>query len=180
MEHIYAMNSIITRLSKYITDPCQRFMYNNKLGLYRNMDDLRFYRRYYQLSMGKDFDLNNPVTYNEKIQWLKLYDRNPMYTKLVDKAAVKDIVASKIGSNYIVPTLGVYDSFDDIDFNTLPDKFVIKVTHDSGGVIICKDKDSLNINQAKIVINKALKRDYYKDWHEWPYKDVPHRIIIEE
>jgi len=174
------MSKIIHQLHNYITDPCIRFMYNNKMGLYKKMDDRFFYEKYYQLSMGKFLDIDNPVTYNEKIQWLKLYDRNPLYTKLVDKYEVKSIVADKIGDDYIVPTLGIFNSFDEIDFSTLPNKFVIKVTHDSGGVIICKDKTKLDIAGARKTINKALKRDYYLDWHEWPYRDVPKRIIIEE
>lgn len=171
---------ILRAINNYITNPKIRFMYNNKLGLYRKKDDNFFYEKYYRIALKKELNLDNPVTYNEKIQWLKKYDRNPLYTKLVDKYEVKAIVADMIGEEYIIPTLGVYNSFDEIDFSILPDRFVIKVTHDSGGVIICKDKNKLNIANARRVINKALKRDYYLDWHEWPYKDVPKRIIIEE
>lgn len=172
--------SMINKIKNYITNPCIRFMYNNKLGLYRNMSDEEFYKKYYRISMGMELNLENPQTYNEKIQWLKLYDRKDLYTQLVDKAEVKRYVADIIGEEYIIPTLGVYDKFEDIDFSTLPDRFVIKVTHDSGGVVICHNKEEFDIEGARKVINKALKRDYYKDWHEWPYKNVPHRIIIEE
>jgi len=171
---------ILNRVKNYISNPCIRFIYNNKLGLNGWMSDEQFFRRYYRIAMGKELNLDNPVTYNEKLQWLKLYDRNPLYTRLVDKAEVKAYVADKIGSEYIIPTIGVYERFDDIDFDSLPDRFVIKVTHDSGGVVICDDKSKFDLVTARKTINRALKNDYYKSWREWPYKDVKHRIIVEQ
>lgn len=132
------------------------------------------------LNTGKKLKIKNPKTYNEKIQWLKLNDRNPIYTQLVDKISVKEIVGKKIGLGHIIKTLGVWDSFDEIDFKTLPDKFVLKATHDSGTVVVCKNKSNLKINKVKRKIERSLKRNYYWIWREWPYKNVKPRIIAEE
>lgn len=134
----------------------------------------------YKIKIGKSLNLKNPKTFNEKLQWLKLYDRNPLYTKLVDKYEVKDYVANIIGKEHVIPTIGVYDSFDDINFKKLPKQFVIKCTHDSGGLVIVKDKNKLDIEKAKKKINKSLKKNYYYCGREWPYKNVQPRIIIEK
>lgn len=127
-------------------------------------------------------NIRNPKTFNEKLQWLKLYDHNPLYTTMVDKFAVKDFVAKKIGQEYVIPTLGVWSSPDDIDFGSLPQKFVLKTTHGGGGygVLICKDKSNLNIVEVKKRLKKALRQDIAKYNKEWPYKNVPRRIIAEE
>ena len=123
-----------------------------------------------------------PTTFNEKLQWLKLNDRNPLYSICVDKYRVKEYVSEKIGQKYIIPTIGVWDSVDDINFDELPNQFVLKTTHGGGGngVVICKDKKSLNIKDLKEKLRKALLFDQYKEYREWPYKNVPHRIIAEE
>lgn len=128
----------------------------------------------------KFMNLKNPQTYNEKINWLKLHDRNPYYTKLVDKYEVKPIMAELIGEEYIIPTLGVWDHFDDIDFNSLPSQFVLKCTHDSEGLVIVKDKEKLDKEKAKEKIDSALKQNFYYIGREWPYKDVKPRIIAEK
>ena len=133
-----------------------------------------------ELRMDKKINIDNPQTFNEKLQWLKLYDRNPEYTKMVDKYEAKKYVASIIGEEYIIPTIGTYDNFDEINFNELPNQFVMKCTHDSGGNIICKDKSKLNFSIAKEKIEKCLKRNFYNYSKEWPYKNVKPRIIIEE
>lgn len=130
--------------------------------------------------MGKRLNLSNPRTFNEKLQWLKLYDRNKKYPMMVDKYLVKRYVADKLGEQYIIPTLGVWESFDQIDFNLLPNRFVLKCTHDSGGLVICKDKSSFDVASARKVIEKSLKRNYYSLWREWPYKMVKPRIIAEK
>ena len=131
--------------------------------------------------MGRNLDLKNPKTFTEKLQWLKLYDRKPEYTSMVDKYAVKKLVADKIGSEHVIPLLGVWDNFDDIDFDSLPDKFVLKCTHNSGGgLVICRDKSSLNITRIRDKFTKCLKENYFWGKREWPYKDVPPRIIAEE
>jgi hypothetical protein len=134
----------------------------------------------YYCYMHKKLNLKDPLTYNEKLQWLKLYDRKAIYTQLVDKAAAKDYVAERIGKDYIIPTLGVYDNFAEIDFEKLPDQFVLKTTHDSGGVVICHDKTSFDFENAEIILSKSLKRNFYLEAREWPYKDVKPRIIAEK
>lgn len=145
-----------------------------------HIPDKLYLKLMYRFIMGKKLNLNNPKTFNEKLQWLKLYSRDPLYTTLVDKYAVKEYVANVIGEDYIIPTIGVYEKFDDIDFSNLPDKFVIKCTHDSGGVVVCKDKSKLDVAIAREKISKCLKRNFYYIGREWPYKNVKPRIIIEE
>lgn len=168
------------KITRFILDPKIRFNYLTILGLYNDWDDEKFLRKKYKLYTGKELNLYAPETFNEKIQWLKLYDRNPGYTELVDKYSVKKYVADKIGSEYIIPTLGVWDCFDEIDFELLPDAFVLKTTHDSGGVFICKDKSALNKKKAKKFLNKWLRRNYYMSGREYPYKNVSRKIIVEE
>lgn len=166
-------------LGKYFTNPRYRFFINANYGFYRKMDSDAYLKRAFQIRMGKSLNLKNPTTYNEKLQWLKLYDHNIEYASMVDKYAVKQYVSDKIGNKYVIPTLGVWDNFDDIDFNTLPDRFVLKCTHDSGGLVICKDKSTFNKNKAKKKINSSLNRNYYLTGREWPYKNVSPRIIAE-
>ena len=171
----------IARLIKNaVTDPKLRFGYLSKLGVFNRMSDEEYLKKVFQLHMGKELDLENPKTFNEKLQWLKLYDQRPEYTKMVDKYAVKKLVAEMIGEEYIIPTLGVWNRFEDIDFDALPDQFVLKCTHDSGGLAICRDKNTFDFDKAKKVISKSLKQNYYWKWREWPYKDVPPRIIAEK
>ena len=127
-------------------------------------------------------DLKHPKTFNEKLQWLKLHNRKPEFTTMVDKYAVKKYVADRIGEQYIIPTLGVWDSFDQIDFDSLPNQFVLKTTHGGGGlaVVICKDKKTFDKRRAKRILEKSLQSDIYMKYREWPYKDVPKRIIAEK
>lgn len=129
---------------------------------------------------GYKLNLKKPKTFNEKLQWLKLYNRNPEYTRMVDKHDAKVYVAEKIGDRYIIPTIGVWDKFEDIDFDLLPEKFVLKTTHDSGGVVIVKDKSKLDVESAKKKIERSLKRNYFWSNREWPYKNVKPRIIAEQ
>ena len=144
------------------------------------MPDKPFLKMYFWGCFGKRLDLKNPKSFSEKLQWLKLYNRNPLYIKLVDKYEVKEIVSEKIGEEYIIPTLGVWNSFDEIDFETLPNQFVLKSTHDSGGIVICKDKRSFDKDKAREKLEASLKQNFYYATREWAYKDVPHRIIAEE
>lgn len=131
--------------------------------------------------MKKILNLKNPKTFNEKLQWLKLYDRNPKYTTNVDKYKVREYISDKIGDEYLIPLIGVWNNPDDIDFDTLPKKFVLKCNHNSGkGLIICKDKSNLNLDKTKKELKNALKEDYYMRSREWPYKNVPRKIICEE
>lgn len=133
----------------------------------------------YFLCKGKLINLKTPKTYTEKLQWLKLNYQNPKYTSLVDKYEMKHYVENVIGREHIVPCYGIWDRFEDIDFDELPNQFVLKCTHDSGSFVICNDKNKLNINKIKKIINKGINRDYYKQWREWPYKNVRRRIIAE-
>lgn len=144
------------------------------------IDPESFIRNAFKIRMGYDLNLSEPRTYSEKLQWLKLYYHNPLYTTLVDKYEVKDYVARVIGSDYIINTLGLWDKFDSIDFDTLPKQFVLKCTHDSGGLVICKDKSNLDIAKARKVINESLHHNFYYAGFEWPYKNVKPRIIAEE
>jgi len=136
----------------------------------------------YRAVMGKKLNLKSPKLFTEKIQWLKLYDRNPEYTKMVDKYAVKDYVKAIIGEEYIIPTLGVWSRPEDIQWDILPDRFVLKTTHGGGssGVVICKDKTTFDKQAAIDKLKAAMDIDIYKIVREWPYKNVPKRIIAEE
>ena len=143
------------------------------------LSDRFFLKVLFRLRMGYKLNLDNPVTFNEKLQWLKLYNRKPEYTQMVDKVGAKEYVASIIGEEYIIPTIGVWDRVEDIDWEALPNQFVLKCTHDSGGIVICPDKTKLDISAAKRKLKRGLKRDFYSQNREWPYKDVKRRIIGE-
>lgn len=134
----------------------------------------------FRLFMGVWPNLDNPSTFNEKLNWMKLYYHLPIFTKLVDKYEVKPIVSKLIGEEHVIHTLGVWDRVDEIDFDSLPDKFVLKCTHDSGGLIVCKDKLKLDVQAAKQKLHRALKTNYYNISREWGYKYVKPRIIAEE
>ena len=147
----------------------------------RWMPDRWYLKLKFRLWMGKKLDLEHPLMYSEKLQWLKLYDRRPEYTVMVDKVKAKEYVASVIGKEYIIPTLGVWDNPDRIDFDSLPNRFVLKCNHNSGlGMYICKDKSKLNIDEVKEGLREGLKQDFYVGGREWPYKDVPRLILAEE
>ena len=141
-------------------------------------DALYLKLRYWKV-FHKPLNLKKPKTFNEKLQWLKLYDRKPEYTRMVDKYEAKQYVAERIGEEYIIPTLGVWDSFDEIDFDSLPNQFVLKCTHDSGGLVICTDKTKLDLEKARRRITASLQRNYFWANREWPYKNVKPRIIAE-
>lgn len=151
-----------------------------KIDMLQNLSDEAYLKLVYRLIFGRKLDLKNPKTFNEKLQWLKLYNRKPEYTLMVDKYEVKGYIAEQIGEEYVIPTLGVWDNFDDIDFDSLPNQFVLKCTHDSGGLVICKDKSNLDVTKAREKINKALTRRFYYFGREWPYKNVKPRIIAEK
>ena len=146
----------------------------------RVLPDKAYIQLYYFARFHRLCNLKEPKTFNEKLQWLKLYDRRPEYTGMVDKYEVKKYVADKIGSEYIIPTLGVWDRFDDIDFDALPERFVLKCTHDSEGLVIVKDKKTLDRAAAKEKLESAMKQNFYYIGREWVYKNVKPRIIAEE
>lgn len=142
--------------------------------------DALFLRLKFYLMMGKRLNLEKPETFSEKLQWLKLYNRKPVHTVMVDKIAAKDYVAKIVGKEHIIPTIATYDSVEEIDWDALPNQFVIKCTHDSGGVVVCKDKSRLDIEAAKKTLREGLRTDYYYLFREWPYRNVPRRLICEE
>lgn len=143
-------------------------------------DDVEFLSKVFKKQMGYDLNIENPKTYHEKLQWLKLYDRNPAYTQMVDKYAVKKYIEEKVGKEYVVPTLGVYDTFDDIEFEKLPEQFVLKCTHDSGSIVKCRDKNCFDKEKAREILERRLHINYYWSGREWSYKNVKPRIIAEK
>ena len=142
--------------------------------------DKLFLKLKFRLRVGYKLDLKHPVTYNQKIQWLKLYGRCSEDTRLADKLEVKEIGADKIGREHVVPLLGSWDNVEDIDFASLPNRFVLKVTHDSGGVFVCKDKSNLDYDEVRRLFKTSLERDFYLVSREKAYRNIPHRIIAEE
>ena len=150
-------------------------------GLLNWMPDKMYVKLQFRLSMGRRLDLEAPKTYNEKLQWLKLYDRKPLYTVLVDKYKVRRYIADKIGEEYLIPLVGgPWYSAGEIDFHALPEPFVLKCNHNSGGVYVCLDKENFDIEAVKRELDRNLERNYYKSGREWPYKDVKPCIIAEK
>ena len=174
-----SMAEKVKKLHRFLTDRDYRFLVLAGRGWKANLSAEEFLKRMYRICMGKELNLEDPQTYTEKLQWLKLYDHRPEYALMVDKYAAKQYVAEKIGAEYVIPVLGVWERVEDIDFDALPNQFVLKTTHDSGGIVVCKDKDTLKIPAAKRRLRYFLKRNYYNHNREWPYKHVPHRIIAE-
>lgn len=147
----------------------------------RWIPDEMYLKAKYRICMGKKLNLESPKTFSEKQQWLKLYNRKPEYTIMVDKVKAKEYVASILGDEYIIPTLGVWDDPNKIDFDSLPDRFVLKCNHNSGrGMYICKDKSKMNVRRIKSELRKGLRQNYYIYGREWPYKNVPRRILAEQ
>lgn len=166
---------------KFLTDRDYRFNYLSAKGKFNTMPDREYLEKTFETVMGYPLNLDNPQTFNEKIQWLKLYDRKPEYTMMVDKYKVRDYIAEQLGEEYLIPLLGVWDDPDEIDFETLPNQFVLKCNHNSGlGMCICKDKSKIDVKKVKRELRKGLEQDYYLTGREWPYKDVPRKIICEK
>lgn len=145
----------------------------------RFIPDRMYLSAMYYVLLGRRLHLDNPRTFTEKLQWLKLYYHRPECTVMVDKHLAKRWVADRIGERYVIPSLGVWDRAEEIDFDALPNRFVLKCTHDNGSVVVCKDKSSFDIRAAQVKLNQCLQRDFYAQTKEWPYKHVPHRIIAE-
>ncbi len=171
----------MSKLTRAIKSPKKILIYFLNKGA-RLFSDKKFLQIKFRLEMGQKLNLDNPKTFNEKLQWLKLYNRKPEYTTMVDKYAVKEYVANIIGKEHIIPTLGIWNSVDEIDWDTLPNQFVLKTTHGGGGggVVICKDKATFDKRKARKTLQKSLDNDIYWNYREWPYKDVPKRIIAEK
>lgn len=173
-------NAALEKAIDLIADRGYRFSFMLSHGFYKNWSDERILKRLYKLKLHKELDLENPKTYNEKLQWLKIHDRNPEYSRMVDKIEAKNFIAEKVGYEYIIPTIDVWEKFDDIDFDKLPNQFVLKCNHDSGGLFIVRDKVNFNKAAARRKINRCLKRNFYLPGREWPYKNVKPRILAEK
>ena len=174
------MNKFLRAAKNLINNPYLLYPYMGSSGLLNWLPDAVYLKGCFRAKMGYKLDLENPKTFNEKLQWLKLHDRNPAYTQMVDKYAVREYIKNTIGEKYLIPLLGVWDSFDEIDFDKLPNQFVLKCNHDSGTVIICKDRNTFDIKDARKRVTRALKRNYYYSGREWPYKNVKPKIIAEK
>ena len=175
---------LFRQIKNFCFNPRIRHSYLSALGFYNRMSDEKYLKKTFELNMGYPLNLDNPQTFNEKLQWLKLHDRKPIYTTMVDKYEAKKYVASIIGEQYIIPTLGVWDDPNEIDFDALPEQFVLKCTHNSGrGMYICKQKSKLTPKDIKKIrkdLAKGLAEDFYLVNREWPYKNVKPRIIAEK
>lgn len=168
------------KIARYLLDKEFEAQYN----YFANLDPSRYpaeLARWYESITGTPLDLENPKTHSEKIQWLKLYDSTPLKTRLADKYLVRNWVAEKIGEEYLIPLLGVWDSFDGIDFDALPNQFVLKANHGSGWNIIVRDKATLNKVDAKIKFDKWMKLNFaYVAGLELHYRDIIPKIIAEK
>lgn len=175
------MSSTIKKIKKFLFNSQARFTYMNSLGCYKNISDEEFLKKAYKINLGQELNLSNPKSFNEKIQWLKLYNRRPEYTMMVDKYKVRQYISDNFGEQYLIPLLGVWNDPDEIDFASLPNQFVLKCNHNSGlGMCICKDKSKLDIEKVKKELCEGLEQDYYQIWREWPYKNVPRKVICEK
>lgn len=170
----------INSLLEVFKRPSKIILHLGNKDMLRYLPDKLYLKCVYKAIMGKKLNLYPPKTFNEKLQWLKIYDKKPEYTRMVDKYEVRKYIKDIIGEDYLIPLLGVYNYFEQIEFDKLPNSFVLKCTHDSGGVVICKDKSELNIDEARIKINKSLVKNYYYHCREWPYKNVEPRIVCEK
>lgn len=168
------------KLTKVFRNPWCLYAYITTKGFTKWVPDEAHLKAMFRGTVGVKLNLEDPKTFNEKIQWLKIHDRNPLYTTLVDKYLVKPWAAERIGQEHIVPTLGVWDTFDEIDFTSLPNRFVLKCTHDSGGLAICRNRSTFDLKDSRAKIKRSLSKNYYWMGREWPYKNVKPRIIAEE
>lgn len=173
------MSKIMSKIRTFIENPQYFITSPASKGWLNWVPDSLYLKVLYRVIMGRKLNLRNPKEYNEKLQWLKLNDRKPEYSTMVDKYEVRGYIEDLLGDKYLIPCLGIYDSVDDIDIDALPNRFVLKCTHDSGSVEICKDKSSFDIEGARHRLSQAMKRNYYATYREWPYKYVKPRIIAE-
>lgn len=172
---------IIRKINETFNNPWKLFYLAAANGHFSWMSDELYLKCLYRGRMGKKLNLENPKTFNEKLQWLKLYDRRLEHTMMADKYLVRDYIAQVLGEEYLIPLLGVWENPDEIDFDKLPDRFVLKCNHNSGvGMCICKDKSKLDIDKVRRDLRKGLSQDYYLVHREWPYKNIPRKIICEQ
>lgn len=170
----------MSKLKSFIENPVYFITSPAAKGWLNWVPDNIYVKALYRATIRRKCNLKNPVGYNEKLQWLKLHDRNPEYIQMVDKYEVRSYIAELFGEEYLVPCLGVYESVDDIDVAKLPEQFVLKCTHDSGSVEICMGKASFDWDAVKSHLESAMKRNYYSTYREWPYKTVKPRIVVEQ
>lgn len=166
-------------MRKFFRDPQLLLLKASRCGLIRISDRKYIELNYYEV-FGRKPNLDNPKTFSEKINWIKLHRTGKRYSEMVDKITAKEVAKGLIGESHIVPTYGIYEKFDDIDFEALPKKFVIKCNHDSGGLVICKDKSQLDLGKVREKINKSLHKNYYYDSREPIYNGIKPRILIEK
>ena len=174
-------STIIKQIKKVIINPrivLSRFLMLDVVS--KNLSDKTYLKWVYYLRTGKHLNLDHPVTFNEKIQWLKLHNTSEECTHWVDKYEARKLVAEKIGEQYLIPMLGCWDSFDEIVFDKLPNQFVLKCSHDSGSVVICSDKNTFNWESAKVKLESSMKHNFFWKGREYPYKNVRPRIICEK
>lgn len=171
---------MLDRILRLIRNPEYTFQYLLNRGDFKDIPDEKYLKLKFKHILGAELNLDRPLTFNEKLQWLKLYDRNPLYTQLVDKYKIREYIAKTIGEQYLIPLLGVYNHFEDIDFKKLPNQFVLKPNHTSGNIYICEDKTQIIFEDLKKEINLWLKRNYFWVHREWPYKNIKPRIICEK
>jgi len=175
------MGKISIGIKRFINNPRIIIYYLNSLGWLNNLSDRKWVELIWWSKTGKKLDLDNPRSFNEKIQWLMVYDHRPEYTKLVDKYLVRNYVEDTVGSKYLVPLLGVWDSPDEINFDLLPNQFVLKCNHNSGeGMCVCRTKEKIDIPTVKKKLRHALSKNYYYGGREWSYKNVHPRILCEQ
>lgn len=177
---MYSIRAYLKQLKIYIKRPISIFDKWAEAGRLNWMPDKWYLSLKFRSKMGYWMNWKHPKTFNEKLQWLKVHDRNPLYTQLVDKYEVRNFISEKLGKEYLIPLLGTWDNVEDIDFKKLPDKFVLKCTHDSGSIIICQEKDTFDFQKAKNKLKAALSRNFYHISREWPYKHVKPRVIAEQ
>lgn len=169
------------RFGKYINNPWRIAIPLARWGVLDGLSDQTYLSLMYRAYFMRRLDWDNPLTFSEKLQKIKLVDRKSVYTLMADKYASKDYVAERIGREYVVPVIsGPWYSAEEIDFNALPDKFVLKTNHDCGGVWVCRSKSELDVNRVKAFLTEHLNRDYYGHCREWPYKDIKPCIFAEE
>ncbi len=169
-----AVQSLLHDRRHFVSALCVRFSFL--------FSDVRYLKIQHRLIFRKPLELNNPITYNDKLQWLKLYDHRPEYSTMADKVKVKQYVADRIGEQYVVPLLGVWDRPEDIEWNKLPDRFVLKTNHDGGGfgVVVCKDKERFDKTQAVKRLRTSLRRNTYLLGREWPYVNIQRKVFAEQ
>ncbi len=172
---------MIKKVCKYLINKQYRFYVNNTRKIYKYKNDKKFLKLFFLMAFNKKLNLENPITYQEKVQWLKLNDRKQIYTVMADKLQMKAYVSKIIGEQYVVPIIKVWNSVDDIDFSQLPKKYVLKCNHNSGrGMYICKDCNDINIAAIKRELKKGIKENYYIYYREWPYKNIERKVFAEE